>query len=152
MSELYLVLRERLRSVAEEDWVEIDGDVLLKARKRRGIGRETLGALIHVSSKTIERWEKTGRVKRASVPALARELDLQIEEPAFEPLTVKVAPLADDERGAVLRELASIRAALEAGRDQDRRLVRLEKKVDRLLAQQAPPRRTSRRAGSPKPN
>lgn len=151
MSDLYLVLRERLEAVAEADWLPISTDVLVEARARVGLSTEKLAARIHVSSKTYERWEKAGRVKRASLPAIARELGLRIETTELEPITVEVEPLTDAERGAVLRELASIRAALEAGRAQDRRMTRLERKLDQLLARQEPPRQPSKRAGSSKP-
>lgn len=149
MSDLYLVLRERLQAVAEEDWIPLSGSVLIEARRQRGLSREALGARIHVASKTIERWEKNNKVKRASLPALARELGLQIEEPKFEPIILPPtgSPL-DEQAGAVLRELAAIRAALAAGQAQDRRLARLEKKVDQLLSRQEPQRRRSRAADS----
>jgi predicted transcriptional regulator len=79
MSDLYLVLRSRLEAVPE--WVFIDSDILRAARERRGLSYETMARTLPVSSKTWERYEKAGRVPRQSLTKIARELDLEIEEP-----------------------------------------------------------------------
>lgn len=80
MSDLYLVLRRRLGDVV--DWVELGTDVLRDARKRQGLSYEAMGRRLNVASKTWERYEKSGRVPRQLLPAVAELLDLEIEQPA----------------------------------------------------------------------
>jgi hypothetical protein len=69
MSELYLVLRSRLDGVV--DWVYLDGKIVMDARARKGLGREALGARLHI-------------------PALAEELDIRIEQAVTEPLSATI--------------------------------------------------------------
>ncbi len=76
MSELYLHLRSRLEVVT--DWVYIDRDVLREARERAG-GREKVASRLHISSKTLERYEAEGRFPRPMLAAISRELHLEIE-------------------------------------------------------------------------
>lgn len=93
MSDLYLVLRTRLRSVAaRQQWLEIDGKTLRTAREQRGLSREALGRLVRYSSKTIERYEDEGRIPRADVPVFARALGLHIESADGAPLTATLDP------------------------------------------------------------
>jgi transcriptional regulator with XRE-family HTH domain len=117
MSELYLVLRSRLDGVV--DWVYLDGKVVIDARARKGLGREALGAKLHIAAKTLERYEKRSRFPRAIIPALADELDIRIEQPLTEPLTATVRGPEADAGG----EIALLRAAL----------VEVLGKLDRIL-------------------
>lgn len=80
MSDLYLVLRNRLATVPE--WVYIDSSVLEQARKRKGYSYETTARELHVASKTYERYEKAGRVPRSLLRKVAELFDLEIEEPS----------------------------------------------------------------------
>jgi transcriptional regulator with XRE-family HTH domain len=88
MSELYLVLRSRLDGVV--DWVYLDGKIVMDARARKGLGREALGARLHIAAKTLERYEKRSRFPRALIPALAEELDIRIEQAVTEPLSATI--------------------------------------------------------------
>lgn len=109
MSELYLALRSRLPTV--DDWVVVGADVLHQARLNLGIGREKLGRRIGCSSKTIERWEKDGKVRRYMLPRVAKELSIEIE--AGEPMRVTVPP-EQTEAPATRGELAELRAEVGA--------------------------------------
>lgn len=112
MSDLYLVLRHRLAQVAH-DWVQIDGQVLVDARARKGLSREALGALVGVVAKTVERYETQGRVPRALLPRFAEALDLNIEE--VPPTTVRInaaAPDREKDLAALREELAEVRGML----------------------------------------
>jgi transcriptional regulator with XRE-family HTH domain len=102
MSELYLVLRSRLDGVV--DWVYLDGKVVMDARARKGLGREALGAKLHIAAKTLERYEKRSRFPRSLIPALADELDLRIEQPVTEPLSVTVREPGDAGDVALLQQ------------------------------------------------
>src|SRR5215831_14410989 len=86
MSDLYLVLRHRLDVVV--DWVDIGTETLLNARKAKGYSYETMGRLLHVASKTWERWEKEGRIRRDMVEQIADVLELEIERPARQRISV----------------------------------------------------------------
>lgn len=86
MSDLYLVLRNRLEAVPE--WVFIDTAILRTARERKGLSYETMSREIPVASKTWERYEKAGRIPRPNLARVAEILDLEIEEPARQRVTV----------------------------------------------------------------
>lgn len=99
MSDLYLVLRHRLEAVAV-DWIEIPTPVLKEARKRKGLSYESLARELNVVAKTWERYEKAGRVPRQLVSRVAEALDLEIEQPARQRISV-----TDDQLGDEIREL-----------------------------------------------
>lgn len=120
MSELYLTLRTRLESVTE--WVYIDTDILRSARERRGLSYETMARTIPVAAKTWERYEKDGRVPRHLVMAVAKTLELEIEQPAAQSITVPPADSSDELRLLIL--------------DVDEKVDRLLKGLAFLLAQQ----------------
>ena len=111
MSDFYLVLRRRLDHVT--DWVLIETDVLKQARRRRGLSYEGVARLLHVSSKTYERYETRGRVPRHVLPSLAEilELEIEIERPA--PLRVpdRWTP-ADDLSAEIIARLDRIEKLL----------------------------------------
>lgn len=107
MSDLYLVLRHRLEDVI--DWVELGTDVMRDARKRTGLSYESMSRQINVSAKTYERYEKAGRVPRQLLPKIAEELNLEIESPARQRVTVN--PPADRETAA--RDLAELQASVD---------------------------------------
>lgn len=147
MSELVLVLRSRLREVA--DWVEIPADVLLSARKRVG-SRETVARMLNMSAKTLERYEADGRIPRHMVDQFSDVLHLNIERP--EPVTVTLpearapgqdVPLATAEELAELREQVAELAGSVANLERA-----VGEKLDLLLAQRGPeaeaPRSSSR--------
>jgi len=101
MSELYLVLRSRLQEVA--DWYHLPEGALRQARERVG-SRETVARRLHVSQKTLERWEKENRVPRHLISAVATVLHMPIEtdtRPPAERLIVRPG-LSPDEDPAVL--------------------------------------------------
>jgi transcriptional regulator with XRE-family HTH domain len=96
MSDLYLVLRRRLAQV-KNDWVEIDGELLVAARNRKGLSREALGAIVGVVAKTVERYELQGRIPRSLIGRFADALDLEIEEvPPLGPLRIHAQQPSDD--------------------------------------------------------
>jgi len=109
MSDLYLVLRNRLDAVAE--WVAIEPAVLRAARERRGLSYETMAREIHVSAKTWERYEKAGRVPRHALRAIAEVLELEIDEPALARIVIAGS---DEERSEILDHLAMIDERLNA--------------------------------------
>jgi transcriptional regulator with XRE-family HTH domain len=109
MSDLYLVLRNRLDAVAE--WVAIEPRVLRAARERRGLSYETMAREIHVSAKTWERYEKAGRVPRHALRAIATVLELEIEEPAMARVIVAGS---DEERSEILERLSVMEDRLES--------------------------------------
>jgi predicted transcriptional regulator len=105
MSDLYLVLRNRLDAVPE--WVFIDAEILKAARERKGLSYETMARTIPVSAKTWERYEKKGRIPRPNLPRVAEVLDLEIEEPARQRVTVRLEKtnVGEDERFDRLEQL-----------------------------------------------
>jgi transcriptional regulator with XRE-family HTH domain len=115
MSDMYLVLRHRLETVATQ-WVPIETAVLRAARTRLGLSYESLARQIPVAAKTYERWEKAGRVPVGTVEKLAGLLELEIERPTFEqPVVMIEATKAGqiDELRADLAELRQSQARME---------------------------------------
>src|SRR5215831_18992020 len=94
MSNLVLVLRHRLDDV--KDWVIVDGAILESARLRLGLSREAVARQIPVASKTIERYEKQGRVPRELMPKLMAILEIEMETPSLPPLKVESADRWDE--------------------------------------------------------
>lgn len=126
MSDLYLVLRHRLADVTQE-WATIDGKVLVDARARKGLSREAFGAIVGVVAKTVERYEKDGRVPRHLLPRVAEALDLEIEEaPARPKVRVEVNGEGD--------EMAALREEVSDLREADYKIVGLLEEVLRRLA------------------
>lgn len=120
MSELYLTLRRRLEVVT--DWVEIGEDVMRQARHSKGLSMEAVSRMVHVSSKTYDRWEKRGAVPRQHVELVASALELGIERvPAG---TIRLEPgtngTAEERFEAALAELVGEVRALR--RDVESRL------------------------------
>jgi len=105
MSDLYLILRHRLEAV-KDDWFEIDGKVLIAARRRQGLSREAFGPMIGVVAKTVERYEKENRVPRQLLPKIAEVLELEIERQEPLRVTVDSPPPDDEERLGRLERLA----------------------------------------------
>lgn len=97
MSDLYLVLRHRLSDV--NDWVDLGTTTLLTARKRQGLSYEAMGRQLNVASKTYERYEKRGRIPRQMLVKVADILDLEIDQPTRERITLPAEPgLAEEVR------------------------------------------------------
>lgn len=119
MSDIYLVLRSRLESVAESrrEWVDVGAGVMREARKAKGLSYETVGRLANVSSKTYERYEKAGRLPADEIDVFAAVLGLTIERPVFVPGSVTIPPGPDEELKAmlelVLAQLADLRGQVE---------------------------------------
>jgi len=90
MSNLVIVLRHRLDDV--KNWVKIDPVVLESARDRLGLSREAVARQIPVASKTIERWEKQGRVPREVMPKLMAILEIELEAPSLPPVRFSGEP------------------------------------------------------------
>ncbi len=80
MSELYLVLRNRLP--ADMEWVQIGKPQLQKARKAKGLSYEGAARLLNISSQTVYRREKEGRWPAYEIEQLATVYGLEIERPA----------------------------------------------------------------------
>lgn len=128
MSDIYLVLRNRLDSVAE--WVTL-GPEMRTARERLGLSRAAIAREIPVVEKTYERWEKRGQVPRPFLPAVANLLHLEIETP--EQVKIAVTPNGPDATvsPAQLEAFASALERLES------MLARYEDALERLGAAQA---------------
>src|SRR5215210_3526266 len=105
MSELYLVLRNRLEAVT--DWVQLGSEVMRAARKEQGLSHESMARKIPVSAKTYERWEKRGAVPVQWVEKAAGALQLEIERV---PLPAKIRL----QEGVSAPELADLTGRLEA--------------------------------------
>jgi predicted transcriptional regulator len=132
MSELYLVLRHRLRSVAE--WVQLGSKEMRAARRTQGLSLEAVARQLHVSSKTYERYEKQGRVPRHMLGTYAEIVDLEIEEPTRTRVTVDGEAHDPDALRQVLAELADVRQSVE--------------RLSDLLEEQRAPRTQRRRAST----
>jgi len=70
----------------------VDGAILESARLRLGLSREAVARQIPVASKTIERYEKQGRVPRELMPKLMEILEIELETPTLAPLKVGGQP------------------------------------------------------------
>jgi hypothetical protein len=114
MSDIYLVLRHRLDTVATE-WVPIESEVLLAAMKQRGLSYEGFARQIPVSAKTAERWVKRGRVPTWHIDRVAELLGLEIERPAFESTPVKIPAKRGDELEALRSEVVELREVVAQG-------------------------------------
>lgn len=135
MSDLYLVLRSRLEAVPE--WVYIETAVLKSARERKGLSYETMAREVHVSGKTWERYEKAGRVPRPLLPRVAEVLDLEIEEPSRQRVTVRPAATEGGDLDARLERIEQLLTGLDRKWDSaniDGRLSLLERSVQALDA------------------
>lgn len=110
MSDMYLVLRSRLESVADSrrQWIDVGTDVMKEARTARGLSYETVARLTHVSSKTYERYEKRGRLPADEIDVFAEALGLSIERPEFVPGTVTIPPPATGEAELVADRLERV--------------------------------------------
>lgn len=107
MSDMYLVLRRRLETVATQ-WVTIESAVLREARTRKGLSYESLARQIPVAAKTYERWEKAGRIPFWHVDKVAELLELEIERPSFDPPLVKVEGAIAEDRDELLAQVAEL--------------------------------------------
>jgi transcriptional regulator with XRE-family HTH domain len=132
MSDLYLTLRRRLNEVAE--WVDLGTDVMWDARDAKGLSRAYVARRLHVSEKTYERWEKRGAVPRHTVAAVARVLDLEIEQPTRRTITI-----ADEDEASKLDALLEMVLGLQT------EVGSLRQEVRALAAREsAPPKRKAR--------
>jgi transcriptional regulator with XRE-family HTH domain len=92
-------------------WLPIGEETMISARKARGLSREALGSLIHVTSKTVERWELRGAVPRADLENYAQAVGLDIETP--EPVKIKLPPIDDAQTARIEARLAEVSAKLD---------------------------------------
>lgn len=126
MSDLYLTLRHRLADVAH-DWVEIDGELLVAARGRKGLSREALGAQVGVVAKTVERYEHDNRIPRSVLPRFAEALDLDIQEAGPTPVVIPAESQSLDELtkrvAGVEGELRQLRETLREAIDEQRKAI-----------------------------
>lgn len=116
MSGIYLVLRSRLEELTK--WVTLGSEVMKGAREGLGLSYEAVARLVHVSSKTYERWEKRGQVPAHTLDVVAEALSLEIER-AEKPAPITIADdqdLADLRRelGVEVGRLRSLNDRLEA--------------------------------------
>ena len=64
------------------DWIEIGSERMFQARRKRGLSYDEVGFRVGrnghkpVIGRTYGRWEKSGRVPRAALPAVAAVLNL----------------------------------------------------------------------------
>lgn len=129
MSGIYLVLRSRLEELTK--WITLGTDVMKGAREARGLSYESVGRLVHISSKTYERWEKRGQVPAHTLDVVAEALGLEIERASRPAVTVEET----EESLPELRQELSAEVA---------RLRRLSDQLEAVLADladQAKPRR-----------
>lgn len=103
MSELYLVLKRRLDSVAE--WVELGTDEMQAAQNRLGLSNERLAPKLYIASKTWERWKKRGAVPRRELERVASVLGMVVE--TTQPVTLNLP-----EGGATAAEFSRLRSEL----------------------------------------
>lgn len=108
MSATYLELTTRIPVVAAQ--TEIGSARLQEAQEATGLSNESIARQIPVSTKTWERWKKMGRVPTASLPAVAKALNLTIVRPVLDPLEVEVL---GDGMGAVLERLTQVEDATQ---------------------------------------
>jgi transcriptional regulator with XRE-family HTH domain len=107
-------------------WHPIPTETLVAARDRLGWSREHAARQLSLSSKTLERYEKHGRVPVALLPLFAQVYELELEQPAPPPLTVPAAG-AEAPAREILKLVQSGFQDLREGQDAiERRLARLE--------------------------
>ena len=124
MSDLYVVLRSRLDTVA--DWVAIGSDRMLEAQKQVGLSDERVARRVPVSTRTWIRWRLRGEVPVASLDRVAEILGLEIERPK----RIRVMPPEDD-RPARRR---TDRVATSQLDDLQMSVARLSAQVEEVLA------------------
>jgi transcriptional regulator with XRE-family HTH domain len=106
--DLYLVLRERLESVA--DTIHIDRAILDEAQNARGFSNERIARELYISEKTWRRWKNNEAIPADRVDDVAAVLNLDIERPPAQ----RVVLTGADEAGAVAVALEDIARRLEA--------------------------------------
>lgn len=107
MSDLYLVLRERIHAVAEG--IEIPTEVLQQAQDAKGLSNERLARLLPISERQWRRWKKDGRVPVYWLDRISEVLDLEIERPSFpRSLTVPATPDADERLARMEKLMAQL--------------------------------------------
>ena len=72
------------------------------------LSREAVARLLHVSSKTYERYEKQGRLPRSLLSDVATALELEIETPDHRPLILKASPQLTEAEAEILARLDRI--------------------------------------------
>jgi len=77
--DLYLVLRERVETVAKG--FHIDKDVLDAAQAARGYSHERMGRELDISEKTWRRWKADEIIPYDQLDAVAEVLRLEVERP-----------------------------------------------------------------------
>lgn len=106
--DLYLVLRERVETVAEG--FTIGKDVLDAAQQARGFSHERMGRELGISEKTWRRWKAVGVVPYEKLDDVAKVLRLEIERPTQK---VVIGSARDEDQMAALRaELAEVRGEM----------------------------------------
>lgn len=121
MSDIYVVLRSRLESVAS--WYNLGTDAMEEAQGRMGLSDERLAREIPVSTRTWIRWKKRGQVPVQWLPNVAKVLDLEIERAERVRVSVDDPGTATDrdaEIAALREEVAEVRQVA------DRILAKLE--------------------------
>jgi len=103
--DLYLVLRERLETVASDTF--IGAEVLAQAQKDTGYSHERMGRELHISEKTWRRWLAKGRIPNESLEDVARVLRLEIVRPVTR-VEVADEPTESDQIVALRGELAAV--------------------------------------------
>lgn len=121
---MYLELRSRIPVVAEQ--TDLGTARIEDAQRRVGLSNEAVARKVPVSEKTWRRWKQAGKIPTASLPAVARALNLELHA-----LSPEAAQVEDREvlstAQEILRELRELRAAQDEMRsDFDQRLARLE--------------------------
>lgn len=79
MSDLVVVLRERIRAVRRG--VPLGTDRIRNAQEAIGLSNEKIARELYISEKTWRRWRDIGEIPREHLPAVAKVLRLEIEDP-----------------------------------------------------------------------
>jgi hypothetical protein len=107
--DLYLVLRERVETVAEG--FTIGKDVLDAAQQARGFSHERMGRELEISEKTWRRWKAAGVVPYEKLDDVAKVLRLELERP--QPQRIVVQEVSGDELALLRGEIQELRAAID---------------------------------------
>jgi hypothetical protein len=78
MSDIYLQLLSRIPVVAEQTY--LGEQRIQEAQTNAALSNEAIARIVHISEKTWRRWKKKGSIPRASLPAVAAALGLQLQE------------------------------------------------------------------------
>lgn len=117
MSDMYVVLRSRLESVAS--WFNLGTPAMEEAQSRLGLSDERVAREIPVSTRTWIRWKKRGQVPVQWLPNVAKVLELEIERSERVRVSVENGEVGDDRLGRIEQLLEGLLVEIRALRDAD---------------------------------